>query len=55
MKQMITLLPNSALAMAFTGYFRYISEPLLEEEDKGEKESAPKCEEEDPFDSILVI
>lgn len=57
MKQMIQLLPSSSLAMVFTGYFKYISEPLSNggENKEGEKRPPQNEEEEDPFDTIMVI
>jgi hypothetical protein len=53
---MVEVLPNSALAEAFTCYYKYISEgpPEQGNESKEDKEEALKHEE-DPFDGIMVI
>ena len=52
MKQMIQLLPESALSKAFTGYFWYVSEPSL---DGGNGANIlNEAENEDPFDVVMV-
>lgn len=55
MRQIIRLLPSSALAKVLAGYLGYISEPILDEEQNEEEtEEKPIQDDEDPFDSIMV-